>query len=121
MTLCKDANECKQLPKRETVFDILKKILPKREHWILEAMRILGSSNQPISSYEVTRRLNKSGLKTSISSVHPFLEVMINSGLCYRDPKWEMVGSKCVVGTTRGKEFCEILRSKLDNASTNDQ
>ncbi len=120
MSFNKDT-EKNEIPKQETVFGVLRNILPKREQWRFEALKILFSSKKPISSYKVTKLLNKIGLKTSVSSVHPLFDAIVESGLCYRNPEWEKVGRKCVVPTSRGKELYEILKLKLDNGSTNSQ
>jgi len=108
-------------PKQETIFDVLKRILPKSEHWRIESIKIIRSSDAPISSYAVTRSLNESGLKTSISSVHEFFNILVESGLCYRNPEWVKVGRKYVGITDKGKEFLGVLKLKLSSGTANDQ
>jgi hypothetical protein len=103
-------------PKDETLFDILKKLLPKSEHWILETIVIAGCSEDYISSYRITQKLNRTGLKTSISSVHPFLDRMVECGICERPSVSRELNRKFVKGAPSGKALCEILKTKVSSA-----
>ena len=105
----------------EPLHEVLMKLFPTSQRWRIEVVKIICTSEHPVSSYSVTRNLNKLRLKTSISSVHSFFNVLVESGLCYRDPRWEQVGRKCVTITRKGKEFYSVLALKLCNERSSSQ
>ena len=78
-----------------TVLEILKKILPERSRWRLEVVMIIAESGESITSYEIVKELSERGFrKTRISSVHPFLDVLIDAGLYNRKEEWKKLGKR---------------------------
>lgn len=109
----------KRSEEHQTVLEVLKKILPKRERWRLNALEIIAELNRPITSYEIANRLNKLGLKTRASTVHPFLDVLIEAGLCKREKDWEKYGQRGFKGveiSDKGNKIIEVLKTSVHNS-----
>jgi repressor of nif and glnA expression len=100
---------------------ILKTILPERERWRLEVLKIIADSGKPITSYRIAAELSKRGFKTRISTVHPFLDILNEIGVGYRDKMWKVIGSKCIVISEKGMKVVEILKTCVDSFSSNNQ
>jgi len=121
MSVRRKINEFKESQKPETAFEILRKILPERERWRLETLKIIAESMGPINSSQIVRSLRKLGLKTGVGSVHPFLGTLIEAGLCCRKKEWEMYGQrgfKGVMITDKGVKLIRSLTTFLDNSSS---
>jgi DNA-binding PadR family transcriptional regulator len=119
MGIKREFNGTRDSEKRELIIDVLKKILPKREQWVLEVIRIIAESS-PITSYSITKKLNKVGFNTRVSSVHPFLDRLIEAGLCSRKG-WEETGYKAVKIMDKGMNLYYALISPVDNSFLNNQ
>jgi repressor of nif and glnA expression len=114
-------NRPKELPEERTVLEILKKMLPERERWRLEALKIMADSGKPVTSYRVAVELGKRGFKTRVSTVHRFLDVLNEIGVGYRDEMWRIIGRKCIVISKKGLKVVKILNTCVDNSSSNNQ
>ena len=97
-----------------TILKALKGLLPEREQWRLEVIRIIAETKS-ITSYMIAKKLNELDFNTRVSSVHPFLDKLIEAGLCSRKG-WEETGYKAVKITDKGLKLIEILTSSLDNS-----
>ena len=97
-----------------TVFDFLKVILPERERWRLEAMRIISETSGYITSYRISRKLGALGFDTRANTIHPFLETLIEIGFCSREALLKERGHKEVEVTELGLLIMENLKSPLD-------
>lgn len=100
----------KDIKGQQTSLNLLEKIIPVRERWRFEALNIISDSGSYITSYEVTKRLNTLGLKTRVSSVHAFLDTLMENDLCKRDDLLVKVGYRGVIITEKGKRLVETLR-----------
>ena len=96
-------------------------MLPERERWRLEALKIMADSGKPVTSYRVAVELGKRGFKTRVSTVHRFLDVLNEIGVGYRDKMWEVIGRKCIVISEKGLKVVKILNTCVDNSSSNNQ
>lgn len=105
--------------KPQMVFEIVKQILPERERWRLEVFKIIAQSKEPITSYKIAKKLRKEGLNTGISSVHAFLDILINAGIAERESKWRDMLPRPYKGvqiSPMGMKLWNILEVKLSNS-----
>jgi|YelNatPaOPRAMG01_1025707.scaffolds.fasta_scaffold95209_2 repressor of nif and glnA expression len=114
-------NRSKELPEERTILGILKTILPERERWRLEVLKIIADSGEPITSYRIAAELSKRGFKTRISTVHRFLDILKKTGVSYRKKEWDEVKSKCIKISEKGIKVIEILKTRVDSFSSNNQ
>jgi len=114
-------NRSKELPEERTVLGILKTIMPERERWRLEVLKIIADSDRPITSYRIAVELSKRGFNTRVSTVHRFLDILNEIGVGYRDKKWVEVGRKCIKISEKGMKVIEILKTCIDNFSSNNR
>jgi len=103
------------------VLGILKTIMPERERWRLEVLKIIADSDRPITSYRIAVELSKRGFNTRVSTVHRFLDILNEIGVGYRDKKWVEVGRKCIKISEKGMKVIEILKTCIDNFSSNNR
>jgi len=94
-------------------------ILPERERWRLEVLKIIADSDRPITSYRIAVELSKRGFNTRVSTVHRFLDILKKTGISYRKKEWEEVNSKCIKISEKGIKVVEILKTHVDNFSSN--
>ena len=94
--------------KKKTLQQILEEIIPEKMRWRLEVIVIIAQSGKAITGYRIVRKLIERGFKeTGVSSVYPFLDVLVKAGLV--EQKWKEV-SEAVIITEKGKEVARLLR-----------
>ncbi len=106
----------------DSVHEIIKKLVPERERWRIEIIKIIAESvlnsnveePTPITSYNITKKLNESGFNTRVGSVHIYLEDLIKTGLCNRRG-FEKTKYKAIRVTKKCIKLWEIFEVTIDN------
>jgi hypothetical protein len=98
---------------QNTVQELIEGIIPERERWRLQAIRIIAGTNGYVTSFGISKKLGKLGFNTRANTVHPFLETLVNAGLCEREALLSKVGYRGVKITEKGLKLNDLLQIPL--------